>query len=199
MGFLLDLEKEKINDAINEQYNNSPSNNSGWDDLVNSLIGRRLNSVAGSVAYNYSENAISFSPNGNINSDNDCVVWNLQKPHATKSNSTLNLHLHYEQSDNIDREFTLRYRIQNNGTSKTTTWTEVIIPTNTNNAFIYTSGTLNQICKLVNIDWSAVNLSSTVQLRLTRSDSVSGAINVTFVDGHVERDQDRGSRQEYVK
>jgi len=178
---------------------NDPMDNTGFDDLTTSLIGRRLSSNAGSVDYNYADNAIDFSPNGSISSDNDCVVWNLQKPHATKAGSTLNMHFHYWQEDATDRYFTLLYRIQDNNTAKNTTWSEVVVSTNTNNVFTYTSGTLNQICKLVDIDWSNVALSSTVQLRMTRSDAVAGAVTVTFVDGHVERDQTMGSRQEFVK
>ena len=53
--------------------------------------------------------------------------------------------------------------------------------------------------KLVDVDWSATGISATVQFRLTRSDAVAGVVLVTFVDGHVERDQERGSRLEYVK
>lgn len=195
----LDKTTAETNIAINEQYEGDPAVNIGWDDLANSLIGRRLTSNRGTVDYNYEENAIAFSANGDITNINDCVIWNLQKPHGARSDSTLNMHVHYEQVDANDREFTLWYRIQDNSQIKTTAWTEVIASTNSNNVFDYVSGTLNQICSLSSIDWSVANLSSTVQFRMTRSDSVSGIVLVTFTDGHVAFDQDRGSRQEFVK
>ena len=169
-----------------------------WEDIAGSLIGRRLFSAVGSVDYNYTENSISFSPNGDIADNNDVVVWNYQKPHGAKENSEMRLHIHWEQMDATDREFTLRYRIQSNGQAKEAAWTEVVVSTNANNKYTYTSGTLNQITELAQIDLSGVGLSAVVQFRLTRSDAVSGAIDATFVDAHVEYDM-RGSREEYVK
>ena len=191
--------KEVVDTSIDEQYNNEPNTNTGWDDLTTSLIGRRLASNAGTVDYNWAENSISFSPSGDITDVNDCVNWNVQKPHGAKDDSVFKLHMHWEQTDATTREFKLRYRIQENNSAKTTAWTEVTIDTNTNNVFSYTSGTLNQITRLADIDWSNVSLSSTVQFRMTRSDATAGVVDVTFVDGHVEYDQARGSAQEYVK
>lgn len=193
------ITQTEFEQGIDEQVNGVPAINGGWDDLANSLIGRRLTSNAGTVDYDWENNAISFSPNGDINDVNDCVVWNLQKPHSAKDDSTANQHFHWEQTSASDLEFTMWYRIQDNGQAKTTAWTEVVVGTNANNVFPYTSGTENQITKLVDIDWSAVGISATVQFRMTRSDAVAGAVLVTFVDAHVERDQERGSRQEFVK
>lgn len=195
----IDKSTAEANIAINEQYDGNPAINVGWDDLANSLIGRRLYSNSGTVDYDYENNAISFSANGDIDDINDCVIWNLQKPHGARDDSTLNMHMHYEQTDATAREFTLRYRIQDNATAKTTAWTTVVANTSVNNVFPYTSGTLNQISTLEAIDWSTVGISSTVQFRMTRSDSVAGVVLVTFTDGHVAYDQDRGSREEFVK
>ena len=103
----LDKTTAQVNTAVNEQYDGDPAVNVGWDDLATSLIGRRLFSNLGAVDYNYAENAIAFSANGDITKDNDCVIWNLQKPHGTKASSTLNMHFHYEQTDSTAREFTL--------------------------------------------------------------------------------------------
>jgi len=197
-AYQLNKSGTKVDQDLLEGLDNQPKENVAWDDLANSLIGRRLYSNSGSVDYDYSENAIVFSQNGDITDDNDCVIWNLQKPHAMSDNDTMNMHIHWEQTDNTTREFTLRYRIQSNGEAKTTAWTEVIVDTNTNNAFTYSSGTLNQITNLVHIDLSNATISATVQFRMTRSDSAGGIINTTFVDAHIPYDQ-LGSRQEYVK
>ena len=169
-----------------------------WDDLANSLVGKRLASNQGTVDYNWSENSISFSANGDITDDNDKVILNLQKPHGAKTDSITNFHIHWEQEDSTDREFTVRYRIQENGQLKETAWTTVSVLTNANNAFAYTSGILNQITSLVAIDWSTAPLSSTVQIQFTRTDSVAGVVNVVFADSHVEYNM-IGSRQEFVK
>lgn len=169
-----------------------------WDDLSTSLIGRRLASNTGSVDYNWDENTITFQPNGSITNQNDRIVLNLQKPHAAKTDSVTKFHIHWEQPDATEREFTVRYRIQQNGELKNTTWTTVVVSTINNNVFPYTSGVLNQITRLVTIDWSTVPLSSTVQIQFTRTDSNAGNIELVFADSHVEYDM-FGSRQEFIK
>jgi len=156
-----------------------------WDDLRTSLIGRRLNSVAGTVTYDYAENAVVFAANGGIADTNDTAVWNFQLPHSAKL-STLAVHMHYEQEDATNRTFTLRYRIQNNGEAKTTGWTTVTADTD-DSVFTYVSGTLNNILSIVDIDISGASLSSIIQCQMTRTDAESGTVKVTFVDGHFEK------------
>lgn len=171
-----------------------------WDDLVGGLIGSRLNSTAGKVDYNYDENTITFQKGGSITNINDCIVSSFQYPHKAKvgTGATLNFHMHWEQPDSLDYEFTFRYRIQNNGSAKNTTWTDVVVSTNTNDIYSYTSGTMNQITKLVDIDMSGANISSTIQWRLARTDTQTPDIEVTFLDAHYETTTD-GSRTEYTK
>lgn len=169
-----------------------------WDDVVNSLIGRRLYSNQGTIDYDYNENAILFSDDGNISNINDRVVFNLQYPHGAIANGTMNLHIHWTQEDTTDIGFTIQYRIQSNGNAKTTTWTTVTSSSLTDSVFTYTSGILNQITNLAVIDMTGAGISATVQFRMTRSDSNGGTIMGTFVDAHVERDTE-GSRQEFVK
>jgi len=173
-----------------------------WDDIVGSLIGKRLSSVVGKVEYNYAENAITFKSGGSISTANDIVNFNLQYPHAAKVTGSMNLHIHWEQSDtylNMPIQFTVKYRVQSNGAAKTTSWTTVVVEANpTNNAMTYVSGTFNQITKLINVDMTGMGISSTAQFQLARTDSETGDIIGTFVDAHVEMDTD-GSRSEFSK
>lgn len=170
-----------------------------WDDIQNSLIGKQLSSVAGKVDYNWAENTITMQPGGVITTANDLLVFNLQVPHAAIEDGSLNLHMHWEQPDATEREITVKYRIQNNGAAKTASWTTVTKALNaTNNAFTYTSGTLNQITGLVDIDLTGASISAVVEFQMARTDSETGDIEVTFVDAHIQKDTD-GSRQEYVK
>ena len=201
MGQLTKLTAE-VNRDLDEGLENQPKISKAWDDLTGSLIARRLESTQGSLNYDYEENAIVMQSGGDIADRNDRLIFNFQKPHAMSNDApdnTMNLHIHWEQPSSAVREFTVQYRVQENGQPKNTTWTTVVVPANnTNNAFIYTTGTANQITRLVNIDMSAYALSSTVQFRLARTDSESGDILATFVDAHIPYDQ-RGSRQEYIK
>ena len=177
-----------------------------WDDLPASLIGRRLSANQGTVDYDYGESAVKFQRSGDIDDDNDVVGWNNQKPHAICADCIFKFHIHWEQNFDgpMSPTFTYQYRIQGNGDVKTTAWTDVAVTSSTGNeAFTRpSSGIINQITRLGDIDTSSVGLSSTVQFRLTRSDATTGTgtndILATFVDSHINRDQ-RGSRQEYVK
>jgi len=169
-----------------------------WDDIVGSLIGKTLSSTAGKVDYNWAENSITFASGGDIDVANDVINFNVQIPHASKVDSAIDLHMHWEQVDSTAREFTIRHRVQNNGSAKTTDWTENIVSTQADDKFTYTSGTLNQISDLVQISMTGIGISAVVQFQIARTDAVAGDIEVTFVDMHVEKDT-LGSREEYVK
>lgn len=166
-----------------------------WDDIQTSLIGRRLASSSGTVAYNYTENTVDFSGGGTITNINDTVVFNLQTRHATLEDSSLHLHMHFAQSDATVRTMTVRYRIQDNGEQKTTAWTTVTADTD-DAVWTWTTGTLNNILSLATIDLTGVGLSAVVQIQATRSDSNGGLLPVTFIDAHYEIDS-LGSNNEF--
>ncbi len=169
-----------------------------WDDLVGSLIGRRLSSVAGKVDYNWDENSITMQPGGAITTRNDLLIFNYQYPHACRASGHMKLHAHWEQPNSNKVVWTVRYRIQSNGAAKTTDWTEVEANSEDNSIYTYESGTLNQITELADVDLTGAGISATVQFRLARTDSTATDIEATFIDAHVERDM-LGSRAEYAK
>lgn len=169
-----------------------------WDDIVSSLIGRRLSTNQGTLSYNYEENSITAQPSGDISNPNDRVIFNYQYPHSGIENGTVNMHVHWEQTDTTERQFTIQYRVQGNGQEKTTAWQTKVVSSLTNNKFPYVSGTLNQITLIDNISVAGKGISAPLQFRFTRSDSNIGGIEITFVDGHVQRDMN-GSREEFVK
>ena len=170
-----------------------------WDDLVGSLVARRLTSTAGRLNYDYDENAILMQNAGDISDSADRLIFNHQKAHGAKDDSTFNVHIHFEQVSDNKIEFTLQYRIQNNLAAKTEDWITVVTNTDDHAVLPYPgSGTFNQIVELVQVPWVGCNISSTVQFRLARTDSIAEDILTTFIDGHIERDGD-GSDYEYVK
>ncbi len=169
-----------------------------WDDITGSLVARRIEYGTGKLNYNYANNSISIDKNGSITNSADTLIFNFQIKHNAKLDSIMSLHIHYEQESTTDREFTVKYRIQKNGQSKETLWVTTVIPIIANNVFSYTSGTINQIAKLVNVDLTGANISDMVQFQLCRTDSNSGILEATFIDAHYEIDS-LGSRQEFVK
>jgi len=170
-----------------------------WDDLVGSLISRRLTSVSGRLDYDFDENAIVMQNNGDPTNNADRLIFNYQKPHKAKQNSEFRLHIHWEQDTTNKIEWQIDYRIQINNELKTTAWTTTTANSDDNNVFTYPgTGTFIQITNLAVIDLSAASLSSTIQFRLTRTDTTTGNILAVFVDAHYEIDSD-GSRQEFIK
>lgn len=169
-----------------------------WDDLVGSLIGRQLSSVAGKVDYNWDENTITMQPGGVITTINDLIIFNYQYPHAAITDGSMRLHIHWEQPNSNQVEWTVDYRIQSNGSAKTTSWTRVTANSTDDSAFPYVSGTLNQITSLAVIDLTGASLSATVQFRVARTDVTATDIEAVFIDAHIERDT-VGSRTEFSK
>lgn len=187
-----------------------------WNDVVNSLIGRRLTSTSGRVDYNYAENTITFQNNGTAGSINDAVIWNIEYNHEMLQENyddgegftlspQVRPHIHWEQPADLPYEFTLRYRIQYNGQAKTTAWNELTLNAQTDSVFTYVSGILNQISSFKNGSGENVillnsgeALSATIQFQMWRTDSESGDVEVTFVDCHAPNDRG-GSEGEYSK
>lgn len=198
MPYQLEKTGAIVDTTLKEEYDNQPKVNYAWDDLVGSLIARRLESTQGTLNYNYAENSITMQSGGGIGDTRDRLIFNLQKPHAMCDNCGMHLHIHWEQVNSNKIEFTLQYRVQANGTTKTTAWTTVTANSDDNSKFTYTSGTLNQITEIAIIDCTGTGISATVEFRLARTDLTTGNIEATFVDAHVARDQ-LGSRLEYQK
>ena len=177
-----------------------PKNQFGvWDDLVADLSGRRLSSVAGKVDYDYDENAVKFQSGGSLSNSADRVTVNYQFSHSTYFGTGAKFHWHYHwwQPDAKAYVISYRYRIQQNGSSKTTAWTTGSYTVGTGGeAFTYSSGTINQISELVEIDIAGLALSDTIQIQFARTDSETGDILGYFVDGHYMK-QSNGSKQEY--
>ncbi len=178
-----------------------------WDDKVYSLYGRRLYSNAGTVDYSDDEQAIIFQRNGDIADRNDRVTVNAEYPHAADENGMIYPHLHFWQTSNDVLEWTLEYRIQDNGVDKTTAWNTMTATVSgaagDNIGFDYTSGTLNQLVwfkenGVKGIDMTGHSLSATIQFRFTRTDNNSGTVLGFFFDFHWPRKR-LGSKHELVR
>jgi len=198
-GFGQGLDKTKI-EADGTVYMQGEA--TVWDDIQNSLIGKALYSNQGKVTFDYSENAIVFASGGSIANLADTVAFSIQYPHASKTDGEFRLHIHWEQDNTYSNkpiQFTVKHRVQSNGSPKNTTWTTTVIECdNTNNVFTYSSGVLNQITKLVNVSMAGAGISAIVDVQIARTDTSTGDIMAKFVDFHYEKTT-LGSRTEYTK
>ena len=176
-----------------------------WDDLTTELIGRRLYSNAGKVDYDYDNNRLKFQSGGSITNANDRVVWNYQKLHKVAKDSSLKMHVHFQMPNGGPFEFTLRYRLQQNGRAAATSWTTLTANTTNDARFSPTpddfpewNSVFNQIVVFPAIDLSTLGLSDIIQMQLARTDNTPDDIYVIYVDGHVKMDC-FGSREEWAR
>lgn len=179
-----------------------------WKDMILDLFGRRLLSVAGKVDYDYNENAIVFSPSGNITTANDRIGGNQEINHEMKVGTSITFkpHIHWWQQVTSNAVlpvvFTARYRLQRNNTAKETSWTTITADAGAGGDDIYdftsqADGLYNQITRFSDITLTC-GISDTLQIQLTRTDAQVGDISVTFFDIHGEVDS-AGSDEEISK
>jgi len=183
-------------------------NTTVWKDMIMDIFGRRLTGIAGTVDYDFGENAMVFQPNGNINNANHRIGGNQEINHEFKIGASITFkpHLHWWQqvTSGVVKPvvFTLRYRHQKNGVGKTTSWTTITADAGSggDDAFDFTSeadGLYNQITHFNDITISC-GVSDEIQIQMTRSDSETGDVSVKFFDIHGEVDSD-GSEEEIYK
>lgn len=178
-----------------------------WQDMIADLFGKRLNSVAGSVDYDYDDNAITFQSGGDITDAADRVSGNLEINHQFKvgTNITFKPHIHWFQQVTSGAVtsfvWTLRYRLQRNNAAKTTSWTTITCSAGTaDDVFDFTGeadGLYNQLSRFDDITVTCA-ISDTIQFQMTRTDSETGNANVYFMDLHGEVDS-FGSDEEISK
>jgi hypothetical protein len=198
------ITQQTFEQALHQELDGVPATNGdvGWDDLTNSISGRKLTASTGLVDTNWDNSSVTFNPGADIDKRNERILIGLQKMHSMpEPGGEMRLHIHWEQTTSDNIIWTVQYRIQNTGGIKTDSWTTPEnFESNTHNIFPYTDGTtLNQITKLCTVDLTGTNLSSTVQFRIARTDNVNMDVEATFVDAHINTDQPRGSREEFSK
>ena len=122
----------------------------------------------------------------------------MQMPHARKDISNIRPHIHFIQESALEPVFKIDYRWYKNGDTVPATWTTLSCDSM---AFTYTSGDMLQICSFPEIDGSAIDsVSSIFECRIYRDDNiVVGDVLMKEFDIHYQVDQERGSRQEFVK
>ncbi|MBN2636891.1 MAG: hypothetical protein JXR61_11525 [Prolixibacteraceae bacterium] len=174
-----------------------------FDDMFGDIT--KVKVKGGGLALNDVENTIDFADNANL-ADYAIVVY--QMSHKWKMGTTIYPHFHWVQESNSVPNFLIQYRWQKNGEAKTTAWTNY--KCNTTNAFVYSSGSLNQITHGSGlIPPEGYGISDVIQIRILRdtgnesgvfsgADTYSGTVSISSVDCHIEIDTE-GSRSEYEK
>lgn len=173
-----------------------------WDDMQGSLSS--VKTIGPGVTLNDAEQTIEFSTLANLS---DFAWISHQLPHKWRLGSSLNIHIHWEQTSAAKPNWLARYRWQTNGAPKTTIWQDLILD---QAVFPYTNGTLKQISHGIPIAPPAgYGMSDILQVSLFRDnantstlfagvDTYAGIASVVSEDVHIEIDTN-GSRSEFVK
>jgi hypothetical protein len=186
-----------------------------WRDMIADLFGKRLNSTAGKVNYDYDENLIRFLSGGSISVAADRVGGNQEINHEFKVGSSIILrpHIHWFQPvishspdvlDTKEYELTARWRLARNGhgINLSDPWNTIVLTSNlTNNIFdaTYADGKdyLNQITRFPDIVIDC-KISDTIQFQMARTDALGDEMLLYFFDLHGKIDS-HGSEDEVYK
>lgn len=171
-----------------------------WKDMVADLFGKRLNSTAGKVDYDWDDNAINFQSGGSLANAADRLGGNQEINHEMMVGSSVIFkpHIHWFQAATTQYELSAQYRIQRNGEAMTTTWTPITLTANDGeDVFTYSSGILNQLTRFPDISINC-SISDTLQWQMARTDSLGGSMLVYFFDLHGKVDSG-GSNEEISK
>lgn len=175
-----------------------------FKDLLQSLVGQRLESPASDIVINPSEGSVTFQDDCTLS---DYVTMNVQLNHDWLIGSDIYPHLHWWQTSANVPNWLIQYRWQKQDGLKTTSWTNVAY---LENIFTYSSGTLNQITTFGAVEAPVgAGLSDIVQFRLLRDtdndslqfdddDPLAGNADAVNFDIHYEVDS-FGSDTEYGK
>jgi hypothetical protein len=183
--------------SIGRYLDSGAIGNTRWDDLSISATQTRIGS---NLKPDFDEVNIGLLfPQNNVN---EIIYQTYQMSHRKRLGTAVRFHIHYIQSTVQQPIFTMQYRFYNNGQIVPSAWTTI----STNDvgggagSFVYTSGSLLQICHFPSIQAPTLEgLSANLDIKLYRNDNVvTGDVLVKYIDVHYEIDTD-GSREEFIK
>ena len=198
----------KIKNAV---FKNPATGEYVWDDIIQPLMGKRLDTTAGKLDYDWSNKGVSIADSTVTSNDAHKVHFGYQIYHRFKLDGLCNPHIHWIQAQADVPNWWMRWRVWQNG-EVAGAWTEVALDTH---AFTYTAGTILQISEAASkIDFSALpsgglNVSDFLDIEVTRdsnnastlfagADPVAGNVTFKGFDPHLQIDA-TGSVLEFQK
>ena len=176
-----------------------------WLDELSPLVGARLENPSSHIVAHVDEGTLTFKDNCDLD---DYAVMSVQLNHDWKSNSDIDLHLHWRQTEAAVPNWLAQYRWQVNGANTIINWSNLAGNTT---VFTYSGAALfNQMTEFGDIKPPLnYSISDIVQIRLLRdvsntsglfvaSDPVTGDVDAVSFDFHKECDT-LGSRTELAK
>jgi hypothetical protein len=173
-------------------------------DEIHTLLHQSKNNASARIVDNIAEGSLTYKNNATVA---DYAIMSIQLNHDRKNGADVYPHLHWWQTTINMPNWLLEYRWQRNAEAKVTEWTELA---HTTNAFLWVSGTINQITRFGSITPpSGDGVSDILQIRLSRDVAAASTIytvaetspvnqDAVSLDVHIEIDT-IGSRLEYTK
>jgi len=182
----------EVQNAIDQQYDGEQSVEIGWDDMRSPATTIRQGAT-NKPDFDATNLGLLFPQNNAT----EIAYSILQFPHGYKEGSNIKPHLHYIQDEASDPVFKIDYKWYNADTAIPVSFTTL---TQTGTAFTWSSGSLHQIATFPEIVGTGMKLSSMFDVKIYRDDNVvAGDVLVKEFDIHYQIDQERGSRQEFIK
>jgi hypothetical protein len=201
---------EEADKGTATSYENDLAEIIGWDDLRFPLSGENFDISSGRVDTDYFNGTVIFANNARYPDEPGKIT--CQMPHRWKEGSEIRPHIHWKQQSANEPNWLLAYKIEKNGEASAieTDYSNYTLLTKDTDSYTYVSGVLNQITNFGSIDMTDVSLSDHIIFLLFRdtentsgefsgSDPSSLAEHMYEIDVHYQIDQDRGSRQEFIK
>lgn len=176
----------------------------GWDDIQGNVAGGTLHPTATPTwrDYDYSiDFGVAFRTLGFA--IGNVIYGTVQTPHAMMLNSTLHAHIHVTTpTDGTGKKFKFQMDVIAcgvDGTYSVPAGSPFTVETSMTEDWTDTQ----KVIETGMIPSANTTVSSLYKIKMTRiaasSDEYAGEVYVDFMDAHYQRDQSRGSRQEYVK
>jgi len=195
----------------NAVFKNPSTGDYVYDDMIQPLMGKRLDSSSGKLDYDWANKGVSIADSTSITNDTHKLHYGYQVNHKFKLDGIVDFHIHWIQSQAAVPNWWIRYRLWQNG-NPVTSWVEDKL---SEGAFTYTSGTILAIHDATNeVDLNSVipggiDVSDFIDVELTRdsnnasglfsgSDPVSGNVIVKGFDPHLQVDSN-GSMLKWSK
>lgn len=187
-------------------------NDSTYDDLSFTFVGRRLSSTVGTVDMDWDKNCVVFQKSGSLANRNDRVQGSEPYMHYFKASQdesdliTIYPHFHWHQYNDTDQYIvSVAIRIKNNGKSYKEDWidatTYITTTCDGNDVFPFSldagADFMEQITTFTPIT-AYINLSAEIEMMFTRTDGSTFTHNlyVPRFDIHCPIDK-IGSRNPY--
>lgn len=194
----------EIQSVMDQQYDGDQAVNTGYDDIPTSIATVKLppSNAPSEVFWDHGIGSGVTFPTLGFNVG-EYVYAVIQSPHAMKLQTVIDQHIHFSvPSDGTGDKF--NFQIDVISACVDCAWavpTGSPFTTETTMTDDYTG--YHKLTDLADIPGVNDTVSTLYKLKLTRiaasADEYAGQVYVDFFDGHFQRDQERGSRQEYVK